>query len=52
MGAYEKDAGVTEDGEDVETKIVTEGVDGGVGERASNEVEGEVKVGEGEVGEE
>lgn len=31
---------------------MTEGVDGGVGERTSNEVEGQVEVGEGEVGEE
>jgi hypothetical protein len=52
LRADEEDAGVTEDGEDVETKIMTKGVDGGVGERASNEVEGQVEVGEGEVGEE
>lgn len=52
LRADEEDAGVAEDGEDVETKIVTEGIDGGVGERASDEIEGEVEVSEGEVGKE
>lgn len=49
--ADEQHAGVPEEGEDVETNVVTEGVYCRVGETAGDEVEGEVEVCQGEVGE-
>jgi len=52
LEADEQHAGVAEDGEDVFSDVVAEGVDFGVGETAGDEVEGQVEVGEGKEGEE
>jgi hypothetical protein len=51
LRADEEDAGVAEDGEYVQADGVAEGVDGGVGEGAGDEIECQVEVGKGEVGE-
>ena len=47
----EEDECVAEEDEDVEPYIVSKGVDCRVRERASYEIEGQIEVGEGEVGE-
>jgi hypothetical protein len=51
LRANEEDEDVAEENEEVKAYVVSERVDSGVRERASNEVEGQVEVGEGEVGE-
>ena len=52
LRADEQDADVAHNGEDVETGLAAEGVDGWIGDAACDEVEGEVEVGQGKVGEE
>ncbi|RDA85125.1 hypothetical protein CP532_1559 [Ophiocordyceps camponoti-leonardi (nom. inval.)] len=52
LGGDEQDADVSKDGEDDGTHVVTERVRLRIGEAAGDKVEGQVEVGEGEVGEE
>ena len=52
MQANKEDTCVTEDHENILPNVVAEWVDSWVSERTRNEVEGQVEVGEGEVGEE
>ncbi|RCI08911.1 hypothetical protein L249_4922, partial [Ophiocordyceps polyrhachis-furcata BCC 54312] len=51
LGTDEQDAGVSKDGEDDGSHVVTERVGLRIGEAAGDKVEREVEVGEGEVGE-
>ena len=51
LRADKKDERVAEEDEEVEAYVVSEWVNGGVRERASDEVEGQVEVGQGKVGE-
>lgn len=52
LQTYQQDTNIPKDDEDVFSNIVTEWVDSLVRERASNEVESEIEVGEREEGEE
>ena len=52
LRAYQQNTGVPEQQEDVEADVVAEWIDFGIRQRAGNEVEGEVEVGQREEGEE
>ena len=52
MQANKENTCVTENHEDVSPNVVAEWVDSWVSQRACDEIEGQVEVGEGEVGEE
>jgi hypothetical protein len=50
LRADKQNAYITKDDEEIEANIVAKGINGWIGERTGDEIEGKVEVGQGEVG--